>query len=307
MAINYRPITPTSYVAFTKATEEIWGKMDPSQRLDNTLYFIVDGIDDEVGKLYLGNALIADGNGLTSLALGDLSDVTYGLMQHGDILMFDMSSNTWKNTNFAAEIGNLIRVFEGATAEKDGLAGLVPQPISANSDFNKYLRGDGTWSNPTEAVEASILHLQGQVTTLIGSDVDRSVRSIATDIATKIAGDYYNQILNNAPETLDTLGEIAAWIETHPDLDDIVQLIQRVGSLETDVSELKPQVSELQTNLGTLTQKVNGLQLSFETLETNHNNLNALVLKIQSSVKDNADSIADIYTRLAWQELYEEE
>lgn len=307
MAVNYRPITPTSYVAFTKATEEIWGKMDPSQRLDNTLYFIVDGIDDEVGKLYLGNALIADGNGLTSLALGDLSDVTYGLMQHGDILMFDMSSNTWKNTNFAAEIGNLIKVFEGATAEKDGLAGLVPQPVSANSDFNKYLRGDGTWSNPTEAVEASILHLQGQVTTLIGSDADRSVRSIATDIATKIAGDYYNQILNNAPETLDTLGEIAAWIETHPDLDDIVQLIQRVGSLETDVSELKPQVSELQTNLGTLTQKVNGLQLNFETLETNHNNLNALVLKIQSSVKDNADSIADIYTRLAWQELYEEE
>lgn len=307
MAVNYRPITPTSYVAFTKATEEIWGKMDPSQRLDNTLYFIVDGIDDEVGKLYLGNALIADGNGLTSLALGDLSDVTYGLMQHGDILMFDMSSNTWKNTNFAAEIGNLIKVFEGATAEKDGLAGLVPQPVSANSDFNKYLRGDGTWSNPTEAVEASILHLQGQVTTLIGSDTDRSVRSIATDIATKIAGDYYNQILNNAPETLDTLGEIAAWIETHPDLDDIVQLIQRVGSLETDVSELKPQVSELQTNLGTLTQKVNGLQLNFETLETNHNNLNALVLKIQSSVKDNADSIADIYTRLAWQELYEEE
>lgn len=306
MAVNYRPITPTSYVAFTKATEEIWGKMDPSQRLDNTLYFIVDGIDDEVGKLYLGNALIADGNGLTSLALGDLSDVTYGLMQHGDILMFDMSSNTWKNTSFAAEIGNLIKVFEGATEEKDGLAGLVPQPVSANNDFNKYLRGDGTWSNPTEAVEASILNLQGQVTTLIGSDTDRSVRSIATDIATKIAGDYYNQILNNAPETLDTLGEIAAWIETHPDLDNIVQLIQRVGSLETDVSELKPQVSELQTNLGTLTTTVNGLKLNFETLETNHNNLNALVLKIQSSVQDNADSIADIYTRLAWQELYEE-
>lgn len=307
MAVNYRPITPTSYVAFTKATEEIWGKMDPSQRLDNTLYFIVDGVDDEVGKLYLGNALIADGNGLTSLALGDLSDVTYGLMQHGDILMFDMADNTWKNTNFAAEIGNLIKVFEGATAEKNGLAGLVPQPVSANNDFDKYLKGDGTWSNPTEAVEASVLHLQGQVSTLIGSDNDRSVRSIATDIATKIAGDYYNQILNNAPETLDTLGEIAAWIETHPDLDDIVQLIQRVGTLETDVSTLKPQVEGLETNLGKLTETVSGLKLNFETLETNHNNLNALVLQIQASVKGNTDDIADLYTRLAWQELYEEE
>lgn len=306
MAINYRPITPTSYVAFTKATEELWSKMDPSKRLDNTLYFVVDGADDDIGKLYLGNTLIADGNGLTSLALGDLSDVTYGLMQHGDILMYDMAEDQWKNTNFATELGNLIKVFDGAGPTKDGLAGLVPQPVSANGDFNKYLKGDGSWSNPTEAVESSILNLQGQVSTLVGEDKERSVRSIATDIATKIAGEYYNQILNNAPGTLDTLGEIAAWIETHPDLDDIVQLIQRVGTLESDVSTLKPQVEGLQTNLGKLAENVSGLQLSFETLETNHSNLNALVLQIQASVKDNADDIADIYTRLSWQELYEE-
>lgn len=306
MAINYRPITPTSYVAFTKATEELWSKMDPSKRLDNTLYFVVDGADDDIGKLYLGNTLIADGNGLTSLALGDLSDVTYGLMQHGDILMYDMADDKWKNTNFATELGNLIKVFEGATSAKDGLAGLVPQPVSANKDFDKYLKGDGTWSNPTEAVEASILNLQGQVSTLIDEDKNRSVRSIATDIATKIAGEYYNQILNNAPGTLDTLGEIAAWIETHPDLDDIVQLIQRVGTLESDVSTLKPQVEGLQTNLGKLAESVSGLQLNFETLETNHSNLNALVLQIQASVQGNTDDIADIYTRLSWQELYEE-
>ena len=158
----------------------------------------------------------------------------------------------------------------------------------------------------TEAVELSVLNLQGQVSTLVGEDKERSVRSIATDIATKIAGEYYNQILNNAPGTLDTLGEIAAWIETHPDLDDIVQLIQRVGTLESDVSTLKPQVEGLQTNLGKLAENVSGLQLNFETLETNHSNLNALVLQIQASVQDNAGDIADIYTRLSWQELYEE-
>ena len=90
-------------------------------------------------------------------------------------------------------------------------------------------------------------------------------------------------------------------------MDDIVQLIQRVGTLETDVSTLKPQVEGLETNLGKLTETVSGLKLNFETLETNHNNLNALVLQIQASVKGNAEDIADLYTRLAWQELYEEE
>lgn len=307
MAINYRPITPTSYIAFTKATEAIWAKMNPSQRLDNTLYFIVDSAEDTIGKLYLGNTLIADGGGLTSLALGDLSDVVYEAIQAGDILMYDMVTGKWKNTNFAKEVGDLIKVFKGATETEDGLAGLVPQPISANGDLNKYLKGDGTWSNPTEVLEQSVGNLQSQVTVLIGDDVNLSVKTIATDVAHQVARDYYDVILNKAPETLDTLGEIAEWIQSHPAVDDVLEVINRVGVLETSVEGLIPQVNTLKTDLNNVTESLNGLKNNFDVLELNHNNLNALVTQLQSSIADNKEDIEDILSRLMWQELFEEE
>lgn len=307
MAISYRPITPTSYVAFIKATEAIWAKMNPSQRLDNTLYFIVDSAEDTIGKLYLGNTLIADGGGLTSLALGDLSDVVYEAIQAGDILMYDMVTGKWKNTNFAKEVGDLIKVFKGATETEDGLAGLVPQPISANGDLNKYLKGDGTWSNPTEVLEQSVGNLQSQVTVLIGDDVNLSVKTIATDVAHQVARDYYDVILNKAPETLDTLGEIAEWIQSHPAVDDVLEVINRVGVLETSVEGLIPQVNTLKTDLNNVTESLNGLKNNFDVLELNHNNLNALVTQLQSSIADNKEDIEDILSRLMWQELFEEE
>lgn len=307
MAINYRPITPTSYVAFTKATEAIWAKMNPSQRLDNTLYFIVDGAEDTIGKLYLGNTLIADGGGLTSLALSDLSDVVCEIMQAGDILMYDQIDKCWKNVSLADEIGTLIQVFTGATESTNGLAGLVPQPKSADEDFKKYLKGDGTWANPTAEVERGLDELQSQVSTLVGIDTGVSVRTIATDIAEDVATKYFNQILNNAPETLDTLGEIAEWIESHPQMNDVLDVISRVGVLETTVNGLQPQINGLAENITTLSDSLQGLRNSVNDLEDNHDELNALVVKIKASVDQHTEDIADIYSRLVWQEIFEEE
>ena len=77
-------MTPKSYVAFVKATETIWNKMKPSQRLDNVLYFVVDGPDDSIGKLYLGNTLIADGNGITDIRVDNLLDVEKTLLNCWD-------------------------------------------------------------------------------------------------------------------------------------------------------------------------------------------------------------------------------
>ena len=43
-------------------------------------------------------------------------------------------------------------VFQGATnAPADGTSGLVPQPLAASLDYNKFLKGDGTWATPAGA------------------------------------------------------------------------------------------------------------------------------------------------------------
>lgn len=45
-------------------------------------------------------------------------------------------------------ITDLFQPFTGAKSGEDGTKGEVPQPKSATQDYNKFLKGDGTWATP---------------------------------------------------------------------------------------------------------------------------------------------------------------
>ena len=62
----------------------------------------------------------------------------------------------------------------------------------------------------TFARSTTVTALSNKVTTLIGSDENKSVRTIANE---ELAAQL---IPSNADESLDTLQEIAAWIQSHP-------------------------------------------------------------------------------------------
>lgn len=60
----------------------------------------------------------------------------------------DITTNTsyrWGGSSYIL-ITNPIDVFTGATAQANGVAGLVPAPLIADKD--KFLKGDGTWDTP---------------------------------------------------------------------------------------------------------------------------------------------------------------
>lgn len=62
-----------------------------------------------------------------------------------------------------------------------------------------------------DALTTRVTTVEGQVTTLVGEDAGKSVRTIANEeLAAQLVGE-------NAKESLDTLAEIAAWIQSHPD------------------------------------------------------------------------------------------
>ena len=82
------------------------------------------------------------------------------------------------------------------------------------------------------AIDANIGTVNGKVTTLIGSDAAKSVRTIANE---ELAAQLIPQ---SAKESLDTLQEIAAWIQSHPD----------------DASAMNTAITNLQTLVGTLPQ-----------------------------------------------------
>ena len=93
----------------------------------------------------------------------------------------------------------------------------------ALTDAKSYADGLNT------AMDTRMDTAEGKLTTLIGSDADKSVRTIANE---ELAAQL---IPETAKDSLDTLQEIAAWIQAHPD--DASAMNTRITSLETLVGD----------------------------------------------------------------------
>lgn len=72
--------------------------------------------------------------------------------------------------------------------------------------------------------------VEGKVTTLVGNDTGKSARTIANEELTK------QLIPEGAKESLDTLQEIAAWIQNHPD--DASAMNAAIAALKTKVGDI---------------------------------------------------------------------
>lgn len=72
--------------------------------------------------------------------------------------------------------------------------------------------------------------IDGKVTTLVGEDAGKSARAIANEELTK------QLIPEGAKESLDTLQEIAAWIQNHPD--DASAMNAAIAALKTKVGDI---------------------------------------------------------------------
>ena len=85
------------------------------------------------------------------------------------------------------------------------------------------------------AINTKIDGVSAKVTALIGSDADKSVRTIANEELTK------QLIPENADESMNTLQEIAAWIQEHPG--DAAAMNTAISALQTKVDTGDKKVS----------------------------------------------------------------
>lgn len=93
----------------------------------------------------------------------------------------------------------------------------------ALTDAKSYADGLNT------AMDTRMDTAEGKLTTLIGSDADKSVRTIANE---ELAAQL---IPENATQSLDTLQEIAAWIQAHPG--DASAMNAAIEALQTKVGD----------------------------------------------------------------------
>lgn len=306
MAINTQ-VMSNSYVKFVRTTTAKWDLLNNKDA--DTLYFVISD-DNSKGSLYLGSALIAN-NLSAGLSLSQLTDfVASGNLTNEDVVVYQ--GGRWTNK----QISSFMPVtMKGATPDENGEGGLVPVPMAGNDTL--YLRGDGTWADPTvgvvsdlEALTTKVNTLDSNLTKVIGSDINKSMRSVASEVAaTEVA-----KIVDNAPEAFDTLKEIAAWIQGSDSsatdmLADITALNNAVfGTEEKD--GLVTEVATLKQGLTDLTGTVSGLNTKLIKLsDVVGNETMGLVKKvntIETTVRDHTTQINELSQKLMWSTLVEE-
>lgn len=113
---------------------------------------------------------------------------------------------------------------ENQTENQNILATLRQVQDIAQSLAEKVGGMDYAKSSDVEAVSS-------KVTTLVGDDPGKSARTIANEELVK------QLVPESAKESLDTIGEIAAWIQAHPDdaskMNEAIQALQAKAALGT--------------------------------------------------------------------------
>lgn len=290
-----------NYVKFMRGTPKDWAALTKAEKDLDTLYFISEP-EGEEGKLYLGPKLIAGGgSGISAGSLKDLQDILLSEdIEANSFLVYDSESKKWVNKAASQVLASIVTLMKGATADKDGEAGLVPVP--AQGQQNLFLRGDATWADPTTELKAT-------VKTLIGEDTDKSIRQIARSEVETVIG--------TATNAFDTLGEIETWIKNHEDASDILKLTNKVTNLENVVSNGIPGTDgEIKTP--SLVKQVGDLNESFKKLNETVNgttddptsglvyitsDLSTKVDTLTETVTEHTKEISEIQEKLRWQDL----
>ena len=122
-----------------------------------------------------------------------------------------------------SEADGIITVTRAALPDYSNIYDAKGAAAQALTDAKAYADGLDT------AMDARMDTAEGKLTTLIGSDADKSVRTIANE---ELAAQL---IPETAKASLDTLQEIAAWIQTHPD--DASAMNTRITALENKVGD----------------------------------------------------------------------
>ena len=146
----------------------------------------------------------------------------------------------------------------GTVAEGKTLAGLIADNATAIEDHKT-------------AVDA-------KVTTLIGSDVNKSVRTIANE---ELAAQL---IPSNAAESLDTLQEIAAWIQKHPGDASAMNSAIEALKTKTELGKYTPEGQSEAVEYATVKAYVEAVKKELATNATG----------LEGRVKANEDAIATI-------------
>lgn len=134
-----------------------------------------------------------------------------------DIMVKTTSSQVYmdETTTLAAYVATLAAKadLEALQQTVNALGALAQKDKVSEADLDEALAaliGSKAAQADLEALAGRVTTVEGSVATLVGEDAGKSARTIANEELAK------QLVPENAQESLDTLAEIAAWIQAHP-------------------------------------------------------------------------------------------
>lgn len=141
----------------------------------------------------------ASGNELSNNIIKGLSVsgkvITYTKLDGSTGTITTQDTNTWT-------------AFKGATSSANGTAGYVPAPTKGNQD--KFFKADGTWATPTNTTYSAMSAAEATTGTAT------TARSITAKVLNDKIDEKISALVASAPETLDTLNELASALGNDP-------------------------------------------------------------------------------------------
>lgn len=201
-------------------------------------------------------------------------------------------------------LGNRVKAIENSIGAGGSVASDIAQ---AQTDINALKALHATDKTVAQEVSDGITALnlattyagkayEGKVDTLIGSDTDKSVRTIANE---ELAAQL---IPKNADEALDTLQEIAAWIQAHPG--DASAMNAAISALQTKVTlgtdENSTEYATVKAYVEAEIAKVNGNASDLkDRVSTNEGDIATLKAGLGTSADEASASGTTAWSRIA--------
>lgn len=228
-------------------------------------------------------------------------------------------------TTVVANDGTLkLKVTKTTVASADDLSNLAAR-VSTNENNIEDLQEDVTKFKGGVEVSGSILNIANDVkTTLLGGETSYTTLKIVGDALRQLVANiqgYDNRITANAdaidvlngtgegsvakivateiakviagaPESYDTLKEIADWIKDHPNT--VADINTAITNLASRVSDLETDISSLKTRVTTAEGKITTLETAVTTLNGDVNTVNSVDYKINQTAQNLNTDISNL-------------
>lgn len=189
-------------------------------------------------------------------------------------------------STLGATVQTLQETVEANESDIEGKVSALGETINGQNNLLASLQGTiGELDDNLNALGGDVDAVEAAIATLVGSDAEKSVRKIANE---ELAAAL---IPEAAADSLDTLQEIAAWIQSHPE--DVADINEAILTLQGNDATQSGKITSLEEAVAAINHAESGI------LAQAKGYADAEILKVSGSQEELEGAVSDLEEAIA--------